>query len=242
MLLCEGKAKKVYKFGEKTVLLEFKDDATAGNKAKHDVFFGKGELNCEMSAMLLRYLNNKFYQEGSFRRTHFIDRIDSFTQLCHRVNIIPLEVIVRNFSAGTFCKRYGIDKGIKFQSPIIEFCLKNDDLNDPLITENVISELGIADRSTLEQMKLDGMRINRALSPLFEKMDLTLVDFKLEFGNTLTTGDDRIILADEICPDTMRLWDSNGNSYDKDLYREETGDLLTGYKIIRDGLISIGLD
>lgn len=237
MLLYEGKAKKVRKFGEKTVLLEFKDDATAGNKAKHDIFLGKGELNCEISTMLFRHLN-----KDSFKRSHFIDRVNSHTQLCHRINIIPLEVIVRNLSAGTFCKRYGVYKGIKFKRPIIEFCLKNDDLNDPLITEDAILELGITDRNTLEQMTLDSMHINSVLSSLFKKMNLTLVDFKLEFGNTYTNEDDRIMLADEICPDTMRLWDSDQNSYDKDLYREETGDLLAGYKIIRDGLAAMGLN
>ena len=222
-LIYSGKAKNVHQLSKNTVILEFRDDATAGNKAKHDLIRGKGELNCSISSMMFEYLHYNFY--GS---THYIDKISPNTQLCYAVDIIPIEVIVRNKSAGTFSKRYGVEKGKKFEDPIVEFCLKNDDLNDPIITRDVIIQLDIASHAELASMKSNALDINDKLITLFEKMNLDLIDFKLEFG--LRKKDNVLVLADEICPDTMRLWDEQGNSFDKDLFRENTGDLLEGYK------------
>lgn len=222
-LIYSGKAKNVHQLSKNTVILEFRDDATAGNKAKHDVIQGKGELNCSISSMMFEYLHDNFYS-----LTHYIDKISSNTQLCYAVDIIPIEVIVRNKSAGTFCKRYGIEKGKKFEDPIVEFCLKNDDLNDPIITHDVIIQLDIASFAELASMKSNALDINDKLITLFKKIKLDLIDFKLEFG--LRKKDNVLVLSDEICPDTMRLWDEQGNSFDKDLFRENTGDLLEGYK------------
>lgn len=223
-LIYSGKAKNVHQLSKNTVILEFRDDATAGNKAKHDVIQGKGELNCSISSMMFEYLHHYCF----YGSTHYIDKISPNTQLCYAVDIIPIEVIVRNKSAGTFSKRYGIEKGKKFEDPIVEFCLKNDDLNDPVISCDVISELGICTSTELASMKSNALDINDKLIGFFKTIKLDLIDFKLEFG--IRKKDMHLVLADEICPDTMRLWDEQGNSFDKDLFRENTGDLLEGYK------------
>lgn len=252
-LLYEGKAKKIYECGTSTVILEFKDDATAGNKAKHDVFAGKGQLNCAISSGLMKHLKTKQID------THFIDQISDNEQICHRVNIIPIEVIVRNTAAGTFCKRYGVDIGTELGETIVEFCVKDDDLNDPLIDPSAIAALGIATHKQIHNMRETAKLINRYLRDIFENSgaisletfqkttEFKLIDFKLEFGTMLDQDmndvitKDRIVLADEICPDTMRLWNENNESFDKDLFRNNSGDLLAGYQYVADFLSQKGI-
>lgn len=229
-LMYEGKAKKVYELGPNTVILEFKDDVTAGNREKHAIIEGKGELNCSITSKIFNWLEKP--------KSHFIEKIGPNRILCHKMEIIPIEVIVRNIATGTFCKRYGIEQGREFRDPIVEFCLKDDDLNDPLINDDAIVALNLATNTDLIDMREDALALNDKLSDLFRRIDLTLVDFKVEFGianNSRLLGPyDRPLLADEICPDTMRLWDKDGNSFDKDLFRNDKGDLVGGYKTIDD--------
>lgn len=232
-LLYEGKAKKIYECGTSSVILEFKDDATAGNKAKHDVFAGKGKLNCDISSMLMKYL--EYYGID----THFIDKISDNKQICRRISIIPIEVIVRNTTAGTFCKRYNVKQGVDLDDPIVEFCVKDDDLNDPLINNDAIIALKMSTPDQVKKLRETAKVINIHLKSLFKDLGLKLVDFKLEFG-TETNYDSQhcneIVLADEICPDTMRLWNKNNESFDKDLFRNNSGDLITGYQYVADKL------
>lgn len=180
--------------------------------------------------------------------THFIDQISDNEQICHRVNIIPIEVIVRNTAAGTFCKRYGVDVGTELGETIVEFCVKDDDLNDPLIDPSAIVALGMATHKQIHNMRETAKLINMYLGEVFDQdLGLKLVDFKLEFGTMLNQDmddditKDRIVLADEICPDTMRLWNKNNESFDKDLFRNNSGDLLAGYQCVADRLSKQGI-
>ena len=153
----------------------------------------------------------------------------------YKVDIIPLEVIVRNKAAGTFCKRYGLEVGASLKIPIVEFCVKNDNLNDPPICEDAIVSLNITDTVTLSHIKLTSLKINEILQNTFKKCGLQLIDFKLEFG---LDKEGKILLADEICPDTMRLWNDKNESFDKDLFRNDSGDLLAGYRKVQELLIN----
>ena len=229
MLLYEGKAKKVFKYTNDTVMMFFKDDATAGNRAKEAKFEGKGELNASISAKLFELMHEHKIP------THFIKANGTKEHECYFVDIIPLEVIVRNISAGTFCKRYGLEVGANLKTTIVEFCVKNDNLNDPPICEDAIVALNITDTVTLSHIKLTSLKINEILQNRFSKCGLKLVDFKLEFG---LDKEGKILLADEICPDTMRLWNSNNESFDKDLFRNDSGDLLAGYRKVEELLIN----
>jgi|TARA_Y100000593_G_scaffold29350_1_gene58401 phosphoribosylaminoimidazole-succinocarboxamide synthase len=222
--LYEGKAKKIYQHDIGKVKLQFKDDATAGNRAKEAQFVGKGELNCDISATMF----NKLHKHKI--ATHFIEKISPTEHICHQVKIIPLEVIVRNIAAGTFCKRYGMEVGKALKNTIIEFCIKDDDLNDPPIAEDAITALGITDKLTLHYLRKETTHINEVLTSIFTKCKLKLVDFKLEFG---LTENGTILLADEVCPDTMRLWNDKNESFDKDLFRNDSGDLLAGYREVQ---------
>ncbi len=229
ILLYEGKAKKVFKSTEDTVMMFFKDDATAGNRAKEAVFQGKGELNSNISGMLFELLHQ--YQI----ETHFIRRNGLREHHCHKVDIIPIEVIVRNRAAGTFCKRYGVEVGAPLRNTVVEFCIKDDELNDPPISEDAIVGLNITDVITLNKMRENSLRINDILTNTFDKCKLKLIDFKLEFG---LDREGKLLLADEICPDTMRLWNDKNESFDKDLFRNDSGDLLAGYREVRRLLIN----
>jgi phosphoribosylaminoimidazole-succinocarboxamide synthase len=226
-LLYEGKAKKIFSSVElpDCATMYFKDDATAFNNEKKSSFEGKGELNCWISQHMFELL-------GHFHvPTHYVRGMDERRLVVKLLEIIPIEVICRNVAAGSFCKRYGISHGKIFKSPIVEYCLKDDDFGDPLINSDAVIVLGLATREDLKKMKDLTRKINVILHAVFRVVGLALVDFKLEFGKD---AEGNIYLADEICPDTVRLWDTDtGDSFDKDLYRYDTGDLLAGYKEVK---------
>ncbi|ALV23258.1 hypothetical protein ASO20_01115 [Mycoplasma sp. (ex Biomphalaria glabrata)] len=220
-LIYTGKAKKVYKYDENNVVIEHTNNVTAFNSLKKNQFNLKGILNCEITTILFQYLANKGI------RTHFIKNLSEIEQLCKKVDIIPLEIIVRNQARGSIVKRLGVKKDFLFKKPIVEFSLKNDELGDPLISESQIIGLGIVTEKNLKQIQKIALSVNIALKNLFSKMDIMLVDFKIELG----WYKNQIILADEITPDCMRLVDKKSlESLDKDLYREEKGDLVKGYQ------------
>ena len=222
VLLYKGKSKSVYA-GENinTCILEYRDSATAGNGAKKAELDGKGALNAEISSILYQYLE-KYGIE-----THFIKKLDDTRILAKRVDIINVEVIVRNKAAGSFSKKYGVPEGTALKNTVVEFCLKSDELGDPMMNESQITALGIASQEDLEILKNRSLRINSLLSSLFDKCGITLVDFKLEFG----MYDGRIILADEISPDSCRFWDkATGKKLDKDRFRRDLGDVLDAYR------------
>ena len=229
MLLYEGKAKKVFKYTDDTVMMFFKDDATAGNRAKEAVFDGKGKLNASISAKLFEHLHTHGVE------THFIKTNGEYEHECYKLDIIPIEVIVRNRAAGTFCKRYGVEVGTALKNVIVEWCVKDDALQDPPICDDAIVALGITDVVTLNNMRATSIKINSILTHLFRRVGLKLVDFKLEFG---LDREGKILFADEICPDTMRLWNDQNESFDKDLFRNDSGDLLAGYRKVEELLIN----
>ena len=229
MLLYEGKAKKVFKYTDDTVMMFFKDDATAGNRAKEAVFEGKGRLNASISAKLFEHLHTHGVE------THFIKTNGEYEHECYKLDIIPIEVVVRNRAAGTFCKRYGVEVGTALKNVIVEWCVKDDALADPPICDDAIGALGITDTITLNSMRQTSIKINSILTHLFRRVGLKLVDFKLEFG---LNKEGKLLLADEICPDTMRLWNDQNESFDKDLFRNDSGDLLAGYRKVEELLIN----
>ncbi|RIP35692.1 phosphoribosylaminoimidazolesuccinocarboxamide synthase [Staphylococcus gallinarum] len=222
-LLYEGKAKRIYSTDVKNVLrVEYKDEVTAGNGAKKDHIEGKGRLNNQITSRIFNYIK----KEGI--GSHFIEQISETEQLVEAVEIIPLEVVVRNIAAGSITKRLGLEKGHEFETPLVEFFYKNDDLNDPLITEDHIALLNLASESEVQTLKESAKAINAKLVQLMDEMGLRLVDFKIEFGRT---QDGRVILADEISPDTCRIWDKNSDTnFDKDVYREDTGSIIETYQ------------
>ncbi|MFC5465109.1 phosphoribosylaminoimidazolesuccinocarboxamide synthase [Lederbergia graminis] len=228
-LLYEGKAKRVYRTNESGVLwIEYKDSATAFNGKKKSEIIGKGILNNEISTRIFSLLKSKGIE------SHFIERISSNEQLVREVSIIPLEVVTRNIVAGSFAGRLGLEEGAVLNKPIIEFYYKNDELGDPLLTEDHIEALEIASLDEVALLKEKALKINEVLSQLFLEIGIRLVDFKLEFGKTASN---EIILADEISPDTCRLWDINTNQkLDKDVFRKDLGDLTLVYKEILNRL------
>ncbi len=235
----EGKAKIIYEGTEPgTVIQYFKDDATAGNGKKHDVIAGKGVLNNRISSHLMTKL------EAIGIPTHFIRSINMREQLVRSVDIIPIELVVRNIAAGSLCKRLGLKEGEILPKPLIEFYYKKDELNDPLIGEDHIVTFGYADPYELEEMVAMAWRVNDYLNGLFSGIGLKLVDFKLEFGRLWGEhGELYIVLADEISPDNCRLWDAKtGEKFDKDRFRLDIGDLVEGYQYVAErlGLIPEG--
>lgn len=230
--LYEGKAKKVYRTeNPELLIISYKDDATAFNGQKKGTIYGKGVINNKMSNMLMKYLEKQNIP------THFVEELNDRESLVKKVNIVPLEVIVRNIAAGSFSKRYGIEEGIVFDSPTIEFSYKNDALGDPLLNDYHILALKIASEEELETIKKYSFGINRCLKELWSKCNITLVDFKLEFGRL---SDGTIVLADEISPDTSRLWDSaTGKKLDKDRFRRDLGDVEAAYDEVMSRLNKI---
>ncbi|MBM7692678.1 phosphoribosylaminoimidazole-succinocarboxamide synthase [Peribacillus deserti] len=224
-LLYEGKAKKIYSTEEeKIVWIEYKDSATAFNGEKKAEIEGKGILNNEITSLLFLKLDEAGIP------SHFIKKISDREQLVQRVDIIPLEVVVRNFSAGSLAKRLGIEEGIQFKQPIVEFYYKDDSLGDPLIIDAHIRELEIASSDELIKLKEHAVKVNAVLSSFFEEIGIRLVDFKLEFGKT---AEGNILLADEVSPDTCRLWDLETNEkLDKDVFRRDLGSLTDAYENI----------
>ena len=224
-LLYEGKAKQVYEGqNENEYIIHYKDDATAGNGAKHDQFEGKGVLNNTISCIIFDML------EEAGIKTHMIEKINERDIRVKKVEIFPLEVIVRNITAGSFCKRLGAQEGLVLDEPIFETSYKNDDYGDPLINEDHAVALKLATREELAYIKETTLKINELLKAFFLKLNLKLVDFKIEFGKT---PDGEILLADEISPDSCRLWDVDTNQkYDKDVFRQDIGDLIETYKAV----------
>ena len=223
-LLIEGKAKKIFSTKDKNTLVQyFKDDATAFNNKKRKLFKSKGVLNNSISALVFEYLNkNKI-------KTHFIEKISEREQIIKKVKIIPLEVVVRNYSAGSISDKFKIKKGKKFKEPVIEFFLKSDELNDPFMNSAHIKLLNIATTREIKYLMKLALKINILLIKLFSTIGIILVDFKLEFGR----NNNKIILADEISPDNCRLWNKKSKlSLDKDLFRQDSGDLIKAYEYV----------
>ena len=223
MLLYEGKAKKIFSTeNENESVVYYKDDATAFNGEKKAEIASKGILNNKISTIMFEELA----KEGI--ESHFIKSLSDREMLVKKVEILPLEVIVRNITAGSFCKRYGVEEGIILDQPIFEMSYKNDEFGDPLLNDDHAVALKLATREEIEFLRAQTLKINEIMKKFFLKMDLKLVDFKLEFGKDV---DGNIILADEISPDTCRLWDVNTNEkLDKDRFRRDLGDLVEGYE------------
>ncbi|WP_066071515.1 phosphoribosylaminoimidazolesuccinocarboxamide synthase [Neobacillus soli] len=224
-LLYEGKAKRIYKTEEENVVLvEYKDSATAFNGQKKADITGKGRLNNEITSLLFLKLKEKGIE------SHFIQKVSETEQLVKKVTIIPLEVVVRNVAAGSLSTRLGIEEGSKLSTPLVEFYLKNDDLGDPLITIDHILELKAATAEEAAILREKALQINTVLSSFFEGLGIRLIDFKLEFGKD---QEGLILLADEISPDTCRLWDQQTNEkLDKDVFRRDLGSLTDAYENI----------
>tara|TARA_R110002072_G_scaffold49277_25_gene134033 strand:+ start:346 stop:1107 length:762 start_codon:yes stop_codon:yes gene_type:complete len=224
--LYEGKAKVLFEGPEDGTLVQyFKDDATAFNNVKKGTIVGKGVLNNCISEFLMLNL------ESIGIPTHFLKRISLREQLIRRVEIIPLEVIVRNVTAGSLSKRLGMDEGIPLPRALVEYCLKNDELGDPLIAEEHITTFGWASPQELDELLHMALRINDFLSGLFLGIGIKLVDFKLEFGRIETEDGPQIILADEISPDSCRLWDiATNEKMDKDRFRRDLGKVEEAYQ------------
>ena len=221
--LYEGKAKKVYATDDKNlVIVSYKDDATAFNGLKKGTIEGKGVINNKMSNFLMQILE----KEGV--KTHFVEELSERETLVKRVKILPLEVIIRNISAGSFAKHYGVQEGVVFDEPTIEFSYKNDDLGDPLLNEYHALALKLATKAEIALVKEMAFKVNEVLKEYFKKLNVTLVDFKIEFGKT---SNGEIVLADEISPDTCRFWDSTtGEKLDKDRFRRDLGGVEGAYQ------------
>lgn len=221
--LYEGKAKKVFATEDPAlVIVSYKDDATALDGLKKGTITGKGAVNNRMSDFLFSLLE----KEGV--PTHFVKELNDREALVKKVSIVPLEVIIRNISAGSFAKRYGVEEGIVFAEPTIEFSYKNDALHDPLINSYHALALGLATREEIETIKSMAFRVNEVLKAYFLKLNVRLVDFKLEFGRL---PDGKIVLADEISPDTCRFWDATtGEKLDKDRFRRDMGGVEDAYR------------
>ncbi len=221
-VLYEGKSKIICR-GEddNSVIIKFKDTATAGNGEKKAELDGKGLLNAEISEIIFEHL------EKHGIKTHRIRRIDETTFLVKKAEIVMVEVIIRNVAAGSFSRRFGVEEGTALQNTIVEFSYKSDELGDPMINTSQITALGLATREELQQMSKDALLVNDLMSAMFAKADIKLVDFKLEFGRF----NGEILLCDEISPDSCRFWDINtGEKLDKDRFRRDLGDVLEGYR------------
>ncbi len=222
--LYEGKAKKVFATeNEDFCIVSYKDDATAFDGAKKGSISGKGVVNNKMS----NYLMEKLEAEAGIP-THFVEEINDREAVVRKVSIVPLEVIVRNIAAGSFSKRFGVEEGTPLLCPTLEFCLKNDDLHDPMVNEYHIIACGWATKEDIETITDYTFRINNYLKEYFKGIGVDLVDFKIEFGKT---KDGKIILADEISPDTCRFWDSKTHEkLDKDRFRRDLGNVEGAYQ------------
>jgi phosphoribosylaminoimidazole-succinocarboxamide synthase len=223
--LYEGKAKRLWATDRPdTLRMEFKNDATAFNGEKKASFENKGRLNSAISNLLYAYLE----KEGI--PTHFVRQIDETNVEVRKVEILMVEVIVRNYSAGSFCKRTGMEEGVQFSQPIIEFSYKSDALGDPLINDDYIREMKLATPEDLAHLRKSALRVNEILGSFFAQVGLRLVDFKLEFGR-LVSDPSVIVLADEISPDGCRLWDmATGEKMDKDRFRRDLGNVMEAYE------------
>ena len=224
-LLYEGKAKQLFATEDENILfVSYKDSATAFNGEKKEEIDGKGILNNKITTILFEQLKKHGID------SHFVERISDNEQLVRKVDIIPLEVVVRNIAAGSLAKRLGIEEGTPLKHSIVEFYYKDDELGDPLLTNAHLELLALATPEEIETIETKALEINKVLQPLFKEIGVTLIDFKLEFGKT---ADGKILLADEISPDTCRLWDDETNKkLDKDVFRRNLGSLTEVYEII----------
>ncbi len=226
----EGKAKKVYATDDANLcIVDYKDDATAFNGEKKGTIVGKGVINNQMTNRFMAKM------EAAGIPTHFVEELSQRETLVKKVTIVPLEVIIRNISAGSFAKRYGVEEGIVFAAPTFEFSYKNDDLGDPLLNDDHALALGIATVEEMAQIRTYAHAVNNVLKSFWASCGVTLVDFKLEFGKT---ADGTIVLADEISPDTCRLWDTaTGEKLDKDRFRRDMGGVEDAYTEIMRRLV-----
>jgi phosphoribosylaminoimidazole-succinocarboxamide synthase len=222
-MLYEGKAKKIFKTNEANVyLVEYKDDATAFNGQKKGTIQSKGIMNNKIASIFFKLLEEKGI------KTHFIKYVDDRSMLVKAVQIVPVEVIVRNIAAGTLAKRLGLEEGTVMQKTVLEFCLKSDELGDPMINNYHIAALDLASEGEMETITKEALKINDILREVLDKCGIELVDFKLEFGRT---KDGEIILADEISPDTCRFWDkTTKEKMDKDRFRRDLGKVEDAYQ------------
>lgn len=226
--LYEGKAKKLYATNDPDVLwVEYMNQATAGNGAKKAQIQGKGELNNRITTLIFKLLAKRGIP------SHFIKQISDNEQLVRKMTMFPLEIIMRNVAAGSFSKRYGVKEGSALKQPILEFCYKSDELGDPFINDDDLLALGLATREQLEVISAKTREINRALIDIFKSIDVNLIDFKIEMG---MTSDGTILLADEITPDTCRLWNATADGsiehLYKDLFRRDLGNIIPAYEDI----------
>ena len=221
--LYEGKAKKVYATDDPNlVIVSYKDDATAFDGAKKGTIRGKGAVNNRMSNFLMKKL------EAAGIPTHFVEELNDRETLVKKVQIVPLEVIIRNVSAGHFASRYGVEEGIVFDEPVLEFSYKNDDLHDQLLNTSHALALKLATKEEIAAIKSMALKVNETLKEFFAQCGVRLIDFKLEFGKT---ADGQIVLADEISPDTCRFWDAKTNEkLDKDRFRRDLGNVEEAYE------------
>lgn len=228
-LLYEGKAKQLFQTDDPDIVwVEYLNQATALNGAKKDQISGKGELNNQITGLIFDFLKSKGINN------HYIKQLSANEQLIQSVEIIPLEVVVRNVAAGSFSKRLDIPEGSPLKFPIVEFYYKNDELDDPMVIDDHIMTLALATEVELAQLRRMALEVNEALIELFDSIDIALIDFKLEFGRQ---KDGSILLADEVSPDTCRLWDKKTNEHlDKDIYRRDLGDIIPVYQEVLNRL------
>ncbi len=224
-MMYEGKAKQVYATDDPDrVIIHYKDDATAFNGLKKDSIRNKGVLNNKITTILFNELNRRGIA------THWIETLNDRDQLCKKVRIVPLEVIVRNVVAGSMAKKFGIDEGTELKTPVYEICYKNDELGDPMINDTHAVGLGLATREELDQIYEITAQVNEALKEILDQIGIRLIDFKLEFGKD-SAG--RVLLADEISPDTCRFWEKGTDKkLDKDRFRRDMGDVIGAYEEI----------
>lgn len=233
--LYEGKAKILYPTEDKDILLtHFKDDATAFNAQKKGTIQGKGEINCQISSALFQWLESEGIE------THFVKQTAPDKMLVKRVTILPIEVVVRNIAAGSLCRQTGLKEGAKLLFPLVEYYLKNDELGDPLLTRDRLLILNLATPEQLEQLRTSALTINQKLQQFFASCQITLVDFKLEFG---IDNQGKLLLADEISPDTCRLWDQTETDVqarvlDKDRFRRDLGKVETAYQQVQQRVLN----
>ena len=229
--LVKGKVKTVYAVDDvDRVMVMYHDKVTAGNGEKEDNPSGKGEINCQISGILFNLI------KGSTIRTHHIDTVGP-TMLCTKVDIVPIEVVVRNIASGSIVRQTTIEEGTVFNTPLVEFYLKDDDKNDPLLTKRRLRLMGYDLNKEIEPLEQMAHDVNYKLRKIFKQIGLTLVDFKLEFGYD---SKGTLLLADELSPDGMRLWkEGTQESMDKDLFRKDKGDIVTAYRSILEGLSRI---
>ena len=228
--LYEGKAKKVFATEDPNlVIVDYKDDATAGDGAKKGTIRGKGVVNNKLSNNLMKMLAEQGVP------THFVEELSDRETLVKKVSIVPLEVIVRNVAAGSFSKRYGVEEGTIFKAPTLEFSYKNDDLHDPLINHYHALALELATQEEIDTISAYAFKVNEILSKYLLQFNIRLIDFKLEFGRL---ADGTIVLADEISPDTCRFWDATtGAHLDKDLFRRDMGGEADAYQEVMKRLL-----